>query len=202
MMFLGRSAGALALLVFCSACGGGESDPNAKFGTLEEMLASPRVQQAIARLPAGDGVVAGDYYRGSAPVDVTGTWSTDNSGGATGKWSAGAKFGGTVTFQVTAPGKVDLLAGSSQLDTSDGRGSFVVGTGQKVTLFIQLAVTCTGDGEKVRVATVDRLVHTGSALAQYVRSYIVLAREKESGWACFSDAVGTGSTSSEATYAR
>lgn len=178
-------------------------DPTGKFNTLADLLANSKVQDAIARLPAGDGVTAGNYYKGSTPADVTGVWSTDCCGGSRGTWPQGNQFGGTITYHVVSPGHVDVPSYTSQLDIEDGTGSFIVGTGNDVTVFLQLAVTCTDDGEHVRAVAVDRFIYGPTKLSQYVRSYVVLARDNPAGpWSCFADEVGSGSTSTVAVFGK
>jgi hypothetical protein len=180
-------------------------DPGAKFATLDELLANSDVQEAIAGLPAGDGVAAGKYYEGSTPTDITGTWSTECCGGSGGVWGGDATngFGGTITFDVVSPGHVNVPLEIDTLGMSDGTGSFVVGTENDVTVFLQLTETCTADGEHIRQVLIDRFVYGPSALTEYSRSYVVLARDKPNGpWNCATQPVGSGlSTISPAVFA-
>jgi hypothetical protein len=180
-------------------------DPSGKFATLDELLANSDVQDAIALLPAGDGVAAGKYYEGSTPADITGTWSTDCCGGSTGVWdvSSTTGFGGTITYDVVSPGRVDVPVETGSQSTSDGTGSFIVGNGNDVTVFLQLAETCAADGEHIREVDIDRFVYGPSALTAYSRSYVVLARDNPNGpWNCATQPVGSGSyTVSPAVFA-
>ena len=195
-----------ALACALAACQSDDDGPiNAmeKFANLDELLANPSVKVALAKLPAGEGVAVGAYYEGDTPADIDGTWATDCCGGSRGRWPGGNDFAGTVTFEVKGPGRVDVPLYDSQLDSEDGSGSFIVGTDEHVTVFQQLAVTCKQDDEKVRVVAIDRFVAEPTLLSDYVRSYVVLARDNAQGpWRCFSDAVGTGSLSTAAAFGR
>ncbi len=180
---------------------GGRIDSDEKFATLEALLANPKVQTAIAKLPAGDGVAAGAYHEGDTPADIDGTWATECCGGKPGRWPQGNNFGGTVTFEVVGPGRVDVPLYDGAIDREDGSGSFIVGTDDRVTVFLQLSVTCKQDGEKVRVVAIDRFIAGPTTLSDYVRSYVVLARDKAQGpWRCFNDEPGTGSVSTPAIF--
>jgi hypothetical protein len=185
--------------------GGGSSgalDPMGKFTSLGDLLSNPSVQSAIAKLPSGTGVAPGAYYQGSTPADISGKWSTACCGGSTGVWTDTSLFGGQITFQVTSPGNVDVPAEMGDSDMENGAGSFIVGEGDHVTAFLQLAITCLANGEHVRAVTVDRFVHSPSALSEYVRSYVVLARDNPTSadWTCFTDAVGTGEIATSAVF--
>jgi hypothetical protein len=180
---------------------GAPLDPMGKFASLGDLLSNTSVQSAIARLPAGTGVGPGAYYQGTTPADISGTWSTSCCGGSTGIWTDGSGWGGQTTFQVVSPGNVDVPVEQGDTDMENGAGSFIVGAGDHVTVFLQLAITCIESGEHVRAVTVDRFVHSTAALSEYVRSYVVLARDNADGpWTCFTDAVGTGELSSQAVF--
>jgi hypothetical protein len=173
-----------------------------RFATLFELLANPSVQLAIRELPAGDGVVAGEYYSGTTPNDVTGVWSTTCCGGQGGKWPTGNGFGGTFDFRVVGPERVDMLSALGRLDETSGEDSFIVGTAEKVTLFLQLSIRCKKDGEMVRAVAIDRFIHDDLVLRDYVRSYVVLARDHAPPWECFIQPVGTGAVSSYAVFGK
>jgi hypothetical protein len=178
-------------------------DPQAKYDTLAELLANPHVQEAIARLPAGTDVAAGDTYRGDTPASIDGTWTTDCCGGADGRWLDGGHFGGTTTFQQLGPGRIDVPAFSSEMDSGDGKGSFIVGTGNHITVFVQMALTCKKDGEHIRMIAVDRFVLAASALSEYTRSYVVIARDDPNGpWECATDEIGAGALATQALFVR
>jgi hypothetical protein len=189
-------AACAGLLGACSGSGGDSNpmDPMGKFASLPELLANPDVQIAISNLPAGTGVAAGDYYKGNTPADVSGTWSSMCCGGATGRWNTGDGFGGKFTFDVTGPGHIDTPAITSSIESETGGGSFITGTGNEVTLFLQLLDTCAADQEHVRMVSVDRFIFAADAtLSQYSRSYVVLARDKLTGpWSCAGQPVGSG----------
>jgi hypothetical protein len=167
---------ATCLLLGCSGNGGSGLDPSGKFASLAELLANSNVQKAIQALPAGDGIGAGAYYQGSTPSDFTGTWSTDVAGGSlgvfTGFGSVGmgtqGKFGTTMTFDVVGPGRVDVPTAVSQRDIATRAGRFVVGTGDQITVFLQLNVTCVADNEHIRIVAIDRFVHSPAARVQDV----------------------------------
>jgi hypothetical protein len=182
-------------------------DPMGRFGSLGELLANPSVMSAIAKLPAGTGVAAGAYYQGSTPADISGTWSTACCGGSTGVWTDTSLFGGSIGFQVVSPGNVDIPVENGDTDMEKGPGSFIVGAGDQVTVFLQLAIQCrqngeaVATGEHVRAVAVDRFVYSPTALSEYVRSYVVLARDNPDGpWTCFTDAVGTGEVATAAVF--
>lgn len=200
----------LVVLVFTVACGsdggpapGGPLSTTGKFATVIELTANPQVKAAITALPAGQFVAAGRYHEGDTPADISGKWSSACCGGLAGRWPQGNNFATDITYTVTGPGRVDVPAFSAQIDMGDGLGSFVVGTGERVTVFLQLAIRCRADGENVRAVAVDRFIHSSMRLTEYIRSYVVLARDKPGPeWNCFNDAVGTGSTSTAAEFAR
>ena len=193
----------IASLAACQSEDAVESrvDSLQKFPTLPALLADPSVKAAIAKLPAGDGVAAGAYYQGDTPADIDGEWSTDCCGGRQGRWPRG-NFGGSITFEMVGPGRVDVPSFDSGTDREDGIGSFITGTGNHVTTFLQLAITCKQDGERVRAVAVDRFIVEPTRLSNYVRSYVVLERDRPNPpWKCFGDKPGSGALSTPATFA-
>ena len=194
------------VLAAASGCDSGEIAGRVealnRFATLFELLGNPTVQLAIRALPAGDGVLEGEYYSGNTPSDVTGTWSTTCCGGEGGKWPTGNGFGGTFEYRVVGPDRVDMLSALGRLDETSGENSFIVGTAEKVTLFLQLSIRCKKDGEMVRAVAIDRFIYDDLILRDYVRSYVVLARDHASPWECFIQPVGTGAVSSLAKFGR
>ncbi len=182
---------------------GSVDDPRSKFSGLDQLLANEYVQQAIAKLPAGTDVAAGAYYKGTTPADISGTWTTDCSGCSVGKWPAGNNFGGTITFESNGPGKIDVPEVTGNLSSGDGNGSFITGTGNNVTAFLQLNLTCKADSERYRFVAVDRFVYSAGALNNYVRSYVVIARDNMDGpWThCATDGLpGNGSVSTASVW--
>lgn len=173
-----------------------------RFSTLFELLGNPTVQLAIRALPAGDGVLEGQYYSGTTPNDVSGTWSTTCCGGEGGKWPTGNGFGGTFEYRVVGPDRIDMPSALGRLDETSGEGSFIVGTAERVTLFLQLSIRCKKDGEMVRAVAIDRFIHDDLVLRDYVRSYVVLGRDHASPWECFIQPVGSGAVSSLAQLGR
>jgi hypothetical protein len=178
-----------------------KTDVTAKFDSLERMLADPIVQQAIEALPEGDDVSAGDYYDGDTPVDISGTWTTSCCGGRKGSWLNGDPFGGVITFEALGRHRVDVPQIEGAASRGDATGSFVVGKGNNVTVFLQVSAVCKNSGERVRVVAVDRFVVERTVLTQYVRSFAVIGREKKQGpWDCYARPVGTGDVSTEAVF--
>lgn len=181
---------------------GGRITTDNRFADLSALLANPDVQLAIRRLPAGEGVLEGQYYSGSAPNDVSGVWSTTCCGGLGGRWPTGNGFGGTYEYKVVGSDRVDMVSALGRLDETSGEGSFIVGSLDKVTLFLQLSIRCKADGELVRAVAIDRFIHDDLVLRDYVRTYVVLARDHASPWQCFTDPVGTGAVSTPARFGR
>lgn len=196
----------------CSSAGGGSAplSTSGKFATVDELLANPDVQMAVAYLPATPSAAAGSYYQGSTPADISGTWTTNVSGGSTGVFTefgytaaTSGHFGGAITYQVTGPGLVDVPVETGTYDEADGTGSFLVGAGNDVTAFLQLNVTCLADQEHIREVSIDRFVYSATGLTQYVRSYVVLARDKPNGpWNCAPGPVGSGASTTPAVFVR
>lgn len=197
-----------ALVLGCGGRHGPELDPSGRFATLAELLANANVQKAIKSLPAGDGVPSGAYYQGSTPADISGTWTTNTIGGTLGEFTSFGtvakslgKFGGAITYIVAGPGLVDIPTETSSIDMAVGAGSFFVGTGNRITVFLQLNVTCLADGEHIRVVAIDRFLHGAAALTQYLRAYVTLARDKTNGpWQCAPGPVGSGAVSTASVF--
>ncbi len=179
----------ITLALFLVACGsdddgdGGGMDVADKFGTLDEMLSNPTVQQLIAQLPGTDDIGAGQYYSGSNPADISGQYRADDVNyGETGTFvgvdPSLVRFGGTIGFDVTGPGEVTVLS-SGDLFDCNGAGSFIVGEGNRVTVFSQLFCEC--QGEMSRQVSVDRLIFTGAepgeGLVDYARNATAIVVE-------------------------
>ncbi len=194
----------ISAVIVTTGCGSDDElslDPASKFQSLEDLLDHASVQRAIDALPAGPGVARGDYYDGDSPDDITGTWTTHCCGGKNGRWPFGG-FGGTLTYRTIDDAHVDLERAEGDNEVADGTGSFIRGDGDRVTVFLQLSITCKEDGERVRAVAIDRFTREAEALTNYVRSYVVVAREKDDRpWECFTDQVGSGAASTPAVYA-
>ena len=193
----------LAAVVGCEdgSIGGSTAALN-KFETLPELLQDTAVQTAISRLPASGFLGPGQYHQGSTPADISGVWSTACCGGQGGLWPPGNGFGGTFTFRAAGPGRVDMLSAEGKLDYTDGLDSFVVGAQNNITLFLQLSIVCREDGERVRAVAIDRFTREGDTLTNYVRSYVILARDHGEPWTCFVEPVGSGSVSTPAQFGK
>jgi len=181
----------LLLLVSCGGGGGGGeeggggngngSEPPAydiegKFLNLQDLLNDPKVRRAIANLPAGESVGAGDYYDGSTARNFSGTYVVDETRGVPGRLSSGSPFGGTLIFRITNPGQVNTSA-EDQAQSCDGSGSFYVGDGNYLTVFAQRTCECKRADGRGRLVDVIRFILGTDRLRQTDYSTVTISSE-------------------------